>query len=236
MLKCSAMRLLILLPFSFLFSIVSFGQDSIVESFFTPATMSHGQDSLIRTLTTPVTTTHIDLSYKGSCNFIINDNTNDTLFLKTLHHSPFGGGCESKLIDSIQIDGIGAKEVVIYRKHNDSEERHGGSYDISTTTRLEKYEVWNVDSHQLLFQSTSYFFYNCANFNAYTEPSHTKGSCSYRSDFKIDKTGTITIKGLKQRNNIKGTYSKKSVGLDYCQPLDNEGLYQFIDNKYQKVE
>ena len=116
------------------------------------------------------------------------------------------------------------------------EESHGGTYDISTITQIENYQIWNVDSNKLLYNCRSYFSYRCANFHSYREPTHMKGTCTYSCDFKIDQTGQITIKNIRQRNNIKGTYSKESVEVFTCQPAIEEGVYKYIEGKYQKVK
>ncbi|MGV9003574.1 hypothetical protein [Flavobacterium sp.] len=146
---------------------------------------------------------------------------------------------EAKITDSIQIDGIGRKELVFYRFYRFSNSQHGGSFDIDENIEIGKYEVWNLDTKTILFEVINYRKDDFNRFTAGRIPPE-KGTYIYKYNVKIDDLGTITIKKeeieptfiKKKKNKIK-LISKnkiKSVKVDSI-----EGIYKFDSGKYIKI-
>ena len=148
-------------------------------------------------------------------------------------------GEEFDVIDScrlkaIQIDGKGNKEIVIswqYSGHSMS--TNVGGFE----TGFSKVEIWNVDTHKMLFGAMpSYYYYSSYFQSSYStnvdsleleeEPIEIVKKCSYDYDFNIDDMGKIQISSLKKRFND-----------NICEPPDHqEGTYIFKNGAYVLVE
>ena len=158
--------------------------------------------------------------------YVYNDEK-DTIYLSELNVGRFGFREPLKKVMEIQIDGIGAKEVVFRRKGTGQTEDHGGTFDISEDTEIIQYEVWNLDTKEMLFYTISFYIFNYKNFNAHANPSHQKGTCFLSQRFKIDDDGKITIK-----DKVAGVNNEKPA----CHAFKKEGTYLFIDGKYELEE
>lgn len=148
--------------------------------------------------------------------------------------------CEKPIIQEIQIDGQGAKEIVVYRKCLSNTDAHGGTYDITENYEIDKYEIWNLDSRELLFEATSKYYINYNKFNVYADPQHAQGQEGYTYDFQINEEGVITIKNVQPFPNpidldesTEGSDQQKSK-KNVVQPDHKEGTYQYINGQYQK--
>jgi hypothetical protein len=152
--------------------------------------------------------------------YIYNDGK-DTIHTSELDVGQFGFCEPLKMVMEIQIDGLGAKEVVFRRSGKTRD--HGGSYDIYEDTEITRYEIWNLDTKEIIFYTTSYYVLDYKNFNAYTNPRHQRGTCFLSRKFKIDEDGKITIKDKIRVRNQESS----------CRPFKKEGTYLFLDGKYE---
>jgi hypothetical protein len=142
---------------------------------------------------------------------------------KEIGNNPSFGFCdEPKIIDSIQIDGIGRKEIVFYRFCRFTNSQHGGSFDIDEKIEIGKYEIWNLDTKTLIFEAIDYIKNKFNRFRAGMEQS--KGTEFYKYDLKIDSNGVITIKN-----------SKQNASNFTLKPDKEEGVYRFINGDYLKM-
>ncbi|MCB0401215.1 MAG: hypothetical protein KDD41_03970 [Flavobacteriales bacterium] len=167
-------------------------------------------------------------------------NTKDTIFFTKLDYGasiPFPGlgpGSQTAIIiDSIQINGVGSKELVFLRKCFFSVENHSGTFGISESTLQEKYEIWDLDSKSLLFSATSLFQKNCENYRAGI---WENGICSWSYNVKINTSGMIEISDRTILNTLKTRYQNEPEKTGFCEPDQSEGTYQFMNGKYEKVD
>ncbi|MES2486273.1 MAG: hypothetical protein V4581_10060 [Bacteroidota bacterium] len=180
-------------------------------------------------------------SYNGS--ILVYNNDRDTIFLSKMSSdsillSPLpcrcrpellmrlGSGVATQIFKEIQVDGQRAREVVIKRAYSEVIFGHGGSYDTTVNEIFSVYEIWNLDSKEMLFRSVSDYDnkYDCFCAEGSADRKTAKGERSYSYDIAIDDKGTITITNL----NLKG-------GDDFpFRPDHQEGVYIFKDGKYSK--
>jgi hypothetical protein len=135
-------------------------------------------------------------------------------------------GVATQIYKKVQIDGQGAREIVVKRTFSEVVFGHGGSYDTTVNEIYCVYEIWNLDSKEMLFRSVSYYDtkYNCFCTEGPSDRKTAKGEMSYSYDIGIDDKGAITISNL----NLKG-------GDDFPFRSDHEeGIYTFKDGKYIK--
>lgn len=178
-------------------------------------------------------------------NIYVYNNLKDTLYLSEINAGQVSLCDTLKIIDTIQVDGFGAKEIVFFRKCNSFNNKHGGSYDISESISLSKYEVWNLDTKQMIFEATNFYNSDFNRFNIYQYPRHIKGNKSYSYEFKIDVNGIITISNLKKNSKVftvewkKVTIKGKSETIVKETPYNYEfnpdktgGVYRYVNGKY----
>lgn len=172
------------------------------------------------------------------------NNEKDTIYLSKINIGNFCN-CDLKISDSVQIDGVGAKELVFYRNCSGSINEHGGTFDIDESTRISKYEVWNLDTKKMLFEAVTSYQSNYNRFNVYNEIRHVKGFEHTSCQFKIDSIGTITISNIKSDSKAHSyewkTIKKKGKNetiveevpytnlINHC---SKEGKYVFVNGKY----
>lgn len=187
------------------------------------------------------------LNVIGNHNIYVYNNSKDTIILSGIKGIPFpfSSGDSLKVIDSIQIDGIGSKEIVIFRTCSGIIDEHGGTFDINERVKISKFEILNLDTKQIIFIATNSYCCNFTRFRANQTPPHTKGIASYSYDFKIDSTGKITISNLKPVSNLcktawktgneKGeskTFINEVLYNEFAIPEEKEGTYSYINGKY----
>lgn len=161
--------------------------------------------------------------------YVYND-SKDTLQLTTIEVGKIIWRKSSIIVDTIQIDGIGSKEVLFARDYL------GHTCDIKQVTqtlentKIHKYEIWNIDTKTLLFEAIDKYEFNYNNWSHLstlrTEDSSSqnylnKGKCSYKYEFSIDKNGQIIIDKIK--------YEKIN---NNCLADKKEGIYKFSNGKY----
>lgn len=185
------------------------------------------------------------LSNANSKNIYVYNNLKDTI---TLSKTNAGRICYCdtlKIVDTIQIDGVGSKEIVFFRKCNGFTEEHGGTFDISEATTISKYEIWNLDTKQMIFEATNFYHCDFKEFQAYKKHRQTQGVESYSYNFRIDSVGQITINNLKTSTeayevkwktiNKKGESENIVEDLpyeNYIYPDKIEGTYRYKNGKY----
>lgn len=185
-------------------------------------------DSLFRkSLEEPGITTIDDRFYSDgrftrNQTYYVYNGAKDTLVFSTISLAHFNFCQTPQIVDSIQINGAGAKEIVFFRNCRGETNDHGGTYDITEKAQLHKYEVWDLDAQQLLFEVTTYYVMEYNRFNAYSDPSHARGRDHYQCDFAIDDAGTITI------SKLRGKSSELAA--------KKEGEYVFRNGQYTMVE
>lgn len=146
----------------------------------------------------------------------------DTIYLTIEHLGQFNFTDTIKIIDSIQIDGIGSKEIIFYRCMQGYTSSHGGMYDIEDYIAIKKYEIWNLDTKTLMFEAISDYNNDFNNAYAYDFQlgSYRKGqgNANYKYDFVVNKTGKVSI------SNLRNTMD--------CKPDHPEGSYKFLNGIY----
>ena len=178
-------------------------------------------------------------------NIYVYNNQKDTIFLSKIDAGIFFTCDDLKITDSIQIDGVGSKEIVFFRNCRGLKEDHGGTFDITESVKISKYEIWNLDSKQLIFEAISFYKSDYKRNQMHKDPQRTKGVESWSYDFKIDSTGLITICKLKTKTkayklafNAEKTKAKNQTVLEkspynYNITSDKrEGTYRYVNGNY----
>jgi hypothetical protein len=154
--------------------------------------------------------------------YYVYNGAKDTILLSAINLAQFNFCQTPRIVDSVQINGTGAKEIVFSRNCRGETSDHGGTFDITEKAQLHKYEVWDLDAQQLLFEVNTYYDMEYNRFKAYADPSHARGSDHYQCDFAIDDAGTITI------SKLRGKSSELAA--------KKEGEYVFRNGQYTMVE
>ncbi len=155
-------------------------------------------------------------------------------------NNPWFVNCsEPRIVDSIQIDGLGRKEIVFSLSCIFSNSQHGGSFDINEITEIGKYEVWNLDTKTILFEVINYRKDIYDRFIA--GQGFTKGSGFYKYNVTIDSVGIITVKKAEEEFDFaknKKARKKKKKSISTKKPITDkeEGIYKFENGKYTKLE
>ena len=172
----------------------------------------------------------------------IYNNQKDTMYLSYMN---VGLSCKCKdleVVDSVQIDGVGSKEIVFYRKCRGKIDEHGDTFVASGNVNVSKYEIWNLDTKEMLFEATNFYK---SNFNRKTGKVGRKGKITWSFDFNIDSKGLITISKLKTRSktynvelNVEKTKAKNRPVVEKSRNKDNvtsdktEGTYRYVNGTY----
>ena len=167
----------------------------------------------------------------NNADYYVYNNSIDTLYLTKIDSKanvPFSTK-SYKIFDTIQIDGIGSKEIIFERSYSGNYRNIMQAHQEEEFTKIQKYEIWNIDTKTLLFEAISYYEYRYEHWSilridATDNDGWTRGNCSYSYGFSIDSTG---------RTKIGGT---KTIGTNIdCAPDKEEGFYIFTNGKYKKV-
>jgi len=170
------------------------------------------------------------------------NNQKDTLYLSDMN---IGLSCKCKdlqVVDSVQIDGIGSKEIIFYRKCHGKIDEHGATFDASRHVNVSKYEIWNLDTKEMIFEATNFYR---SKFDKKLHHVRTKGKVTWSYDFKIDSTGRIIISKLKTKSkgynmelNVEKTKAKNKHVFEKIPYTENvtsdkrEGTYRYVNGKY----
>ena len=166
----------------------------------------------------------------SNADYYLYNNSMDTLYLTKIDISTneFFPTKSSKIFDTIQIDGIGSKEIIFERSFNGSFRNIMQAHQEEEYTKILKYEIWNMDTKILLFEAFSYYEFRFENWSIATNNSTdndrwSRGVCSFNYDFSIDSIGRIKISGIKTISTNKE-----------CTPDKEEGFYIFMNGQYKK--
>ncbi len=178
-------------------------------------------------------------------NIYVYNEGRDTLFLSQINAGEIHSCDTLRVTNSIQIDGLGSEELVLHRTCSGFTSSHGGTFDIEESISISKYEIWNLDTKEMIFEA-KYNYHNDYNkFQAYEDPQHKKGVESYSYDLEIDSVGRIIISNVKKHSNastfVWKTISKKGKSETLVEeipyqyeiyPDKAEGVYLFVNGKY----
>lgn len=170
------------------------------------------------------------LSEDNTC--LVYNNGKDSIQLSNPDLKGFPMVNKAEVFAEVQIDGKGAKEVVVKRSVEWVYLLLGDEFGISEETDHTVYEIWNIDSKEMLFSAkcANRFSYN---YNHYQLPS-SNGVAHYNYDFSINDAGTISIKNSQasgfpvETNNTLEEWQKNAI------PDHEEGVYTFKNGKYSK--
>lgn len=193
----------------------------IILSFLTFANSTFGQLQLNSLLSNP--------------DYYVYNNSKDTLYLTKIDVSKNETFWDrplktSKIIDTIQIDGIGSKEIVFERTYSGTSRIIMQAWQSKEDTKIHKYEIWNIDTKTLLFEAIydyefNYEYWSLPNElypdSLFDKNGWNKGICSYKYDFSLDNTLQITIVNIKYKNMNNDCIADKK-----------EGRYKFANGKY----
>jgi len=165
-----------------------------------------------------------------NADYYVNNNSIDTLYLTKIDSKanvPFSTK-SYKIFDTIQIDGIGSKEIIFERSYSGKYSNIMQAHQEEEFTNIHKYEIWNIDTKTLLFEAISYYkfrfeYWSILGNSATDNDGWSRGNCSYSYGFSIDSIGRIKI----SRTKTKGTNKE-------CAPDKEEGFYIFTNGKYKK--
>lgn len=162
--------------------------------------------------------------------YYVYHDSKDTLFLTKLNvgHSSITNR-STTIVDSIQIDGKGSKEIIFERTYSGDFRNIMQAHQEEEFTKIHKYEIWNLDTKTLLFEAISFYEYQYENWSLVTnytsnDDGWRRGFCSYSYNFSIDSIGRIKISEIK-------TISTN----EKCTPDKKEGFYIFTNGMYIKV-
>lgn len=177
--------------------------------------------------------------------YYVYNNLKDTIHLGKIHDGWVLPCDNLKIIDTIQIDGVGAKEIIFFRKCHVFAGGHGGTFDIEESIEISKYEIWNLATKQMIFDAINFYKSNYERFVARSIPSRVKGFETYSYDFNIDSTGKITIsnlkttvkaytfksKTIKKKRKIETVVEEVPYSYDFTsdKPI---GTYKYLGGKY----
>jgi len=160
--------------------------------------------------------------------------------------------CDSlSMIDSLQIDGHGAKEVVFYR-HFTAHLKHEGSTLVSKDNyELEKIEIWNIDTKTVLFEKIIGYT-NHHYSNSVTSQRKISSTEEFKLEFIIDHLGVIHVIDKKGLHSIMksipshlefgdpyspviGVYGESENRREVC-PEMKSSYYEYRNGVYQKKQ
>lgn len=139
--------------------------------------------------------------------------------------------CDSLgIIDSIQLDHEGSKEVIFYRRFSGTSRHEAASSTSSDQFELEKIEIWNLDTKKILFERITNYQKDYSN-NSIGFNGHTTGEIAFALTFEIDPLGIITIsddKGL----SWKSIHYDAFYDYSLFTPAKDKGGYREDDQIY----
>lgn len=166
----------------------------------------------------------------SNADYYVYNNSMDTLYLTKIdiRSNVMFPSRSSKIFDTIQIDGIGSKEIIFERPYCGNYRNIMQEHQEEEVTKIHKYEIWNIDTKTLLFEAISYYEFRFENWSilgvyATDNDGWSRGNCSYSYGFSIDSIGRIKISG-----------TKTIVTNKECTPDKEEGFYIFTNGKYKK--
>jgi hypothetical protein len=173
------------------------------------------------------------------------NNQKDSLYLSEINVSLSCKFKDLQVVDSIQIDGIGSKEIIFFRSYKGKDANVGSISITQEYVNASKYEIWNLDTKEKMFEATN--FYRSKFDTKNVGGGGIKGVVSWSYNFRIDDAGTITISKLKTKTktnklelNVEKTktknkriYEKTPYNYIFFE-VKPAGTYRYINEKYIK--
>lgn len=162
--------------------------------------------------------------------YYVYHDSKDTLFLTKIDvgYSSITNK-STTVVDSIQIDGLGAKEVIFERHYEGEINDIKQAEQTEESRKIHKNEIWNIDTKVLLFEAISDYEFHYDNWNIHN--GSTKGICFYHYDFNIDSTGQIRIHNLIELKTGNECRADKSTGI---YKYENNGYRFYHENELIK--
>jgi hypothetical protein len=145
------------------------------------------------------------------------------------------------IVDSIQIDGLGAKELLIFRQGKHEVHNFYGNANNQGKAYFSAYEIWSLDEKRQLFGVLTNYYEDVYDQEIRSMPPTIVGSESYSCKFSIDSLGVIRITNAKQypeaplpepNISVLPAHGARRATMPPGSRLHN-GTYQFIDGKYR---
>lgn len=146
--------------------------------------------------------------------YYVYNNSQDSIRLTQITDRPFSSCNSFEIIDSVQINNKGSKEIVFHRTCILTIRDHGGMFDIVEDGYISKYEIWDLDSKECLFEAVHNYFSAFSRSHGYYPakwPEVGEGSESYSYDFEIDSLGTIVISNFTSALHRSGATEPEEV-------------------------
>jgi hypothetical protein len=134
-------------------------------------------------------------------------------------------------MDSVQIDGKGAKEIFLLHTSTTNFPMHGGTFDGLDVKTIEQVELWNLDTKEMYWRGV--VFYDHSSVGSYNSDRRDV----FQFQYHFDAVGTLTIrKEYAQSTHTDSiAYGEKSTCVAIIPEL-KEGLYRWIEGRFQKVD
>jgi hypothetical protein len=172
-------------------------------------------------------------AYIANSTILVYNNGKDSIQLSKPDLKGFPMVNKAEVFAEVQIDGKGAKEVVVKRSIEWVYLLLGDEFGVSEETDHTVYEIWNIDKKAMLFSA------KCANRFSYNYHHHQlpsgNGLAHYNYDFSINNVGAITISNvqvsdrfLAEATDTLEEWQKNAI------PDHEEGVYTFKNGKYSK--
>ena len=168
-------------------------------------------------------------TFPGSLDYYVYNELKDTLFLTNIDVGESVICKSTVIVDSIQIDDLGSKEIVFDRTYAGQTREIKQASQIMEDTKIHKYEIWNIDTKTLLFEFIDDYDFHYDNWilhgnNPNGNDNRNEGVCIYNYNFSIDHSGQIKIDINPDVINTANN----------CKSNKKEGIYRFINGKYIK--
>jgi hypothetical protein len=125
------------------------------------------------------------------------------------------------ILDSLQIDGKGSKEIVFCRKISYSNAVHGGTFDGTDSYHLEKIEIWNLDTKEMYWGEV--IFYSGSSVG----PNNSYSRVIFKYDFKVDSFANIEVDKVRAQ-----IIYDESISFEIIPDL-KAGVYKFRNGEYR---
>jgi hypothetical protein len=140
------------------------------------------------------------------------------------------GKSSIEVMDSVQIDGKGAKELFLIHTLTSNFPMHGGTFDGSDFKTNEQLELWNLDTKEMYW--CGIVFYEHSSVGSY----NSNRRDVFQFQYHLDPDGTLTIQ--KEYAQSMHTDSIAYGGKSRCVaivPELKEGIYQWKEGGFQRV-
>lgn len=160
--------------------------------------------------------------------FYVYNHKKDTLFFPKVAKEGFGT-VHFAIADSLQMDYLGNKEIIISVKLDCGLGEHGGTFDRTKVLKYTKYEIWNLDSKTKIFEFYNSYLNSFSDFNVYAIVKNTYGKQTFSCDVSF-KENIIFISKAEYTSSGDFVFNGAQNNI-----IISEGTYQFIENNFQRL-